>query len=92
MARLHITKFDAVSGEVEYAGEVDLGNGRFLSFTVIGNIGLYSSAWCKLKLDAYEGEDFSACVHRMADWLEAIAPALRGDPVAGPPVAFKEKP
>jgi hypothetical protein len=94
---IRLKTFNADTGEVVYAGRVELGHGKNLTFELVGNVGghgggTYTTPWVRLKLDPYEGEKFEACVLRMADWLDAIAVALRAPSVPGPPRGFKVSP
>lgn len=60
-----------------------------LTFKVEGNTGSTGATpYVRLKFDEYETETLEAGMNRLADWLEAAARVLRGQPQAGPPISF----
>lgn len=82
MNDLTLTKYNPITGEVEYEGRVTLlgdRGGSTLTFTVTGQVGANpNTPWVQLHFDPHESTSFEAGLLRMADWLEAAARACRG--------------
>ena len=75
-------------GEVRYRVRADLGSGRSLSFHVV--MRRTDAGWeAEPKMDGgAPGATFDAARHRLAEWFEAAARAMRGDVRASVPVSW----